>query len=220
VQGTAPTGNASVLVDDVIVTQDAWVQQVPAGTAPQAAVSGTDGRSRSGRILANTLTDVKDGGTPAVTGYCYDWADRLTATTVPAGPAVAGASPVTGTALTATILTATTLTHHAHGNTVKFADKTLSYDIADRHLSTTLTDGTTVAYVRDVTGRVVSCTDDPAQPGVGAAAATIRYLFVGSALFGVANGAGALLERALSLPGGVNVTIPTGAPATPEAGSM
>jgi hypothetical protein len=47
-----------------------------------------------------TFTDVKDGGTPAVTGYCYDWADRLTGTTVSTGPAVAGASPVSGTALT------------------------------------------------------------------------------------------------------------------------
>jgi RHS repeat-associated protein len=54
---------------------------------------------------------------------------------------------------------------------------------------------------------------------VGAAATTIRYLFAGSALFGVATGAGVLLERALSLPGGVNVTIPTGAPATPGAAS-
>jgi RHS repeat-associated protein len=55
---------------------------------------------------------------------------------------------------------------------------------------------------------------------VGAAATTIRYLFAGSALFGVASGAGVLRERDLSLPGGVNVTLPTGTPATPGEASM
>jgi hypothetical protein len=55
-----------------------------------------------------------------VTGYYYDWAHRLTATTVPAGPAVAGASPLTGTALKTG-----TLTYDAHGNTMKLADQTL-----------------------------------------------------------------------------------------------
>ena len=49
--------------------------------------AGRDGNRTS-------FSDTKDGGTPAVTGYCYDWADRLTSTTVPVGPAVAGASPV------------------------------------------------------------------------------------------------------------------------------
>jgi large repetitive protein len=268
VQGTAATGNASVLVDDVTVTQDAWVQQVPAGTAAQAAVSDTVIRSQSGRILANALTDgaivesstysydaagrlitaviprhtltygfaqtstcgvntaagrngnrtsftdVKDGGVGRTTGYCYDWADRLTSTVVPQGPAVAGASPVTGTALTAG-----TLTYDAHGNTVKLADQILGYDVADRHLTTTLTDGTTIVYARDITGRVVARTDDPAGPGAGAAATTIRYLFAGSGLFGVTSGAGVLLERDLSLPGGVNVTLPVGTPATPGEAS-
>ena len=57
VRGTAPTGDASVLADDVTVTQDAWVQTIPASTVPQAAVSDTVIRSQSGRILQNTLTD-------------------------------------------------------------------------------------------------------------------------------------------------------------------
>jgi len=55
---------------------------------------------------------------------------------------------------------------------------------------------------------------------------TIRYLFAGGSLFGVSNappgtgtGPGTLLERDLTLPGGVSVTIPTGAPATPWAAS-
>uniref|UniRef100_UPI00286C075F PA14 domain-containing protein n=1 Tax=Salinibacterium sp. TaxID=1915057 RepID=UPI00286C075F len=269
VQGqSTPNGTAQILVDDITVLKDAWVETIPTSGTPQAQVADTVVRSQSGRILQNTLTDgakvetsaysydaagrlitaiiprhtltygfaqtstcgvntaagrdgnrtsfsdTKDGGTPAVTGYCYDWADRLTATTVPAGPAVAGASPVSGTALTAG-----TLTYDAHGNTVKLADQNLTNDVADRHLTTTLTDGTTIVYVRDVTGRVVSRTDDPAGPGVGAVATTIRYLFAGSGLFGVASGTGVLLERDLTLPGGVNVTIPTGAPATPGAAS-
>ena len=60
----------------------------------------------------------------------------------------------------------------------------------------------------------------------GGPVTTIRYLFAGGSLFGVSNappgtgtGPGTLLERDLTLPGGVSVTIPTGAPATPWAAS-
>ncbi|WP_309619236.1 hypothetical protein [Salinibacterium sp.] len=60
---------------------------------------------------------------------------------------------------------------------MKLADQTLAYDVSDRHRTTTLTDGTTVVYLRDVTG------------------------------------------RDLSLPGGVNVTLPAGTPATPGEAS-
>ena len=102
------------------------------------------------------------------------------------------------------------------------ADQTLVYDVSDRHVGTTLTDGTTVSYARDATGRIVSRSSTPP----GGPVTTIRYLFAGGSLFGVssappgtATGPGTLLERDLSLPGGVSVTIPTGTPATPGEAS-
>jgi YD repeat-containing protein len=85
---------------------------------------------------------------------CYDWADRLTATNT--------TNPPTGANLvTAGSLTSSDLVYDPHGNTTTLADQELGYDVADRHLSTTLDDGTTVVYTRDVTGRIVSRTATP-----------------------------------------------------------
>jgi RHS repeat-associated protein len=174
-----------------------------------AATGGCGVNPAAGRNGNRTsFTDVKDAGTPTTVAYCYDNADRLTATTITGAPA--GANPVAGGALTAA-----TLVYDSHGNTTKLADQTLGYDVADRHMTTTLDDGTTIAYARDATGRIVARTNTPPA----GTATTIRYLFAGGTLFGVANGAGALLERDLSLPGGVSVSIPTGTPATPGAAS-
>ena len=145
-----------------------------------------------------SFSDVKDGGTPSTTAYCYDYADRLTSTVV-TNPQ-AGASPVTGGALGTG-----SLVYDTHGNTTRLADQTMTYDVADRHMSTTLADGTTVVYQRDATGRIVARTDDPAG---AAPATTIRYAFAASGLFGVLSGSNALVERDLSLPGGVSVAIP------------
>jgi len=185
-------------------------------TYEYAASGGCGLDSRAGLNGNRTrTTDSKDAATPMVTGYCYDWADRLTATTVTLAPG--GASPVVGTPLTTG-----NLTYDTHGNTVKLADQTLVYDVSDRHVGTTLTDGTTVSYARDATGRIVSRSSAPP----GGPVSTIRYLFAGGSLFGVSNappgtatGPGTLLERELPLPGGVSVTIPTGTPATPGAAS-
>jgi RHS repeat-associated protein len=102
-------------------------------------------------------------------------------------------------------LTASTLQYDAHGNTVKLADQTIGYDVADRHMSTTLADGTTVVYLRDVSGRIVARTDDPAGP---TGPTTIRYTFAASGQFGVLSSSGALVQRTVSLPGGVSVAIP------------
>jgi RHS repeat-associated protein len=102
-------------------------------------------------------------------------------------------------------LSATDLTYDAHGNTAKLADQTLSYDVADRHLLTTLDDGTTVVYTRDATGRIVSRT---ATPPTGPAVIT-RYTYAGGGdgAYAVLDSTGALAERTLGLPGGVTVTI-------------
>jgi len=77
---TAPVGAATVLIDDVTLTQDAWVETIAPVPTPQNGVSDAVVRSQSGRILQNTLTD---GPTPAVSSCTYDAAGRLTAATIP-----------------------------------------------------------------------------------------------------------------------------------------
>lgn len=170
-----------------------------------AGSGGCGANAAAGRNGNRTsFTDVKDAGTPTTTTYCYDNADRLTATSV-TNPSL-GASPVTGTALTTS-----SLQYDAHGNTIKLADQTIEYDVADRHMTTTLPDGTTIVYVRDVTGRIVARTDDPAGP---TGATTIRYTFSAGAQFGVLNSVGALVQRDVSLPGGASVSLPASGPAS------
>lgn len=165
----------------------AFAQSGGCGSNPMAGRNG----NRTSSI------DVKDGGTATTTTYCYDNADRLTSTTVANPPA--GASPITGTGLTAS-----TLQYDAHGNTTKLADQTLGYDVADRHMTTTLDDGTTVVYLRDVTGRIVARTEDPAGP---TPATMVRYAFTAGGVFGVLTSANTLVQRELSLPGGVRVSL-------------
>jgi len=118
------------------------------------------------------------------------------------------------------------LAYDAHGNTTVLADQVLGYDGADRHTTTRLTEGTTdlsddtlITYVRDASNRIVSRTvQGPAVEGVTPAAETVRYAFAGSSLHGVLDGAGVLVERTVSLPGGVSVSIPN-APAGGGSGA-
>jgi large repetitive protein len=126
--------------------------------------------------------------------YCYDNADRLTAST-PTG-ASAGASPVTGGSLS-TVGPLPSLAYDEHGNTIRLADQLLAYDVSDNHTTTTLDDGTTISYVRDVSGSIVQRTQTPA---VGAATVT-RYT-AGAVL----DGSGAVLQRTVALPGGATCT--------------
>lgn len=80
-------------------------------------------------------TSFQDNGGTAI-AYCYDNADRMTSTTDSRY-----GSP----------------TYDAHGNVTSMGTATMTYDGADRHMSTT--DGsTTVTYVRDALDRIVSRT--------------------------------------------------------------
>jgi large repetitive protein len=120
------------------------------------------------------------------TAYCYDNADRLIGTNL----TTAGTSP--------------TIVYDAHGNTITLANETLGYDGSDRHLTTTLTDGTSVSYLRDVTDRIVSQTTT-----IAGVATTVRYSFTGGGdtpdfTLDTSNAA---QERTLGLPGGVMVSI-------------
>jgi RHS repeat-associated protein len=187
------------------------------------AATDASGAGRNGNRTG--FSDVKDGGTPTTVAYCYDGADRLTSTTVTGAPM--GASPVAGGNLSTTAGTGGTsggasggsgvsLAYDAHGNTTVLADQVLGYDGADRHTTTRLTEGTSslsddtlITYVRDATNRIVSRTvQSPAAAGVTPAAETLRYTFAGSSLHGVLTGGGVLVERTVSLPGGVSVSIP------------
>ncbi len=124
----------------------------PSGGCGANPAAGKDGNRTS---FSDTRTV---GGTTSSTAYCYDNADRLTATTV-TNP-VPGANPIAGTNLSSTGANPS-LAYDVQGNTTTLADQTLTYDSSNRHLSTTLTDGTVISYLRDVTGRIVSRTMTP-----------------------------------------------------------
>jgi RHS repeat-associated protein len=119
---------------------------------------------------------------------------------------VAGA-PAGANTLLSTNLGAVSLTYDAHGNTIRLADQQLFYDGADRHMKTVLDDGTVIEYLRDATGRIVQRT----SIAPGESAEVIRYTFTAGGMFGVLDGAGALIEQTLSLPGGVSVSLPVSA---------
>ncbi len=143
------------------------------------------------------------GTTTTTTGYCYDAADRLLATT--------GANPITG------------ITYDSHGNTTQYVQggttTNLGFDSADRHLtaSTTSSDPAqvaTIGYTRDVTDRIVRRDATAGDPQ-------------GTVLYGYTGGGDSaevtydvnkrLLTRSLSLPGGVLLTFTyPGGVATPE----
>ncbi|MDO8122556.1 RHS repeat-associated core domain-containing protein [Isoptericola sp. b490] len=146
------------------------------------------------------VTDIHDSTTTS-TVSCYDAADRLTATTV-TNP-YPGASPVTGTSLSTSGAAPARLAYDAHGNTIALADQTLSFDVANRHMSTT--DGTTtVTYTRDATNRVV------ARTATGEAG--VRYGFSGDGDSPdlVLSTTNTLVQRLIVLAGGVQLTVPVG----------
>jgi hypothetical protein len=60
-------------------------------------------------------------------------------------------SRLTGASVTVTGPGAT-LAYDDHGNTTVLADQTLTYDVADRHVKTVLTDGTSITYLLDAGG--------------------------------------------------------------------
>jgi RHS repeat-associated protein len=164
-----------------------------------AQTSNCGANTAAGRSGNRTgFSDVKDGGIASTVAYCYDNADRLTSTVV--NSPTAGSNPVAGDSLTLP-----TLEYDAHGNTVKLADQTLHYDVADQHTKTTLNDGTAVTYLRDALGRVVqrTVTGSSARPDE-----TSRYSYAGGSQYGILDANNRVVSRTLSLPGGVSVMIP------------
>ena len=115
---------------------------------------------------------------PNTYSSCFNHADRLVSTTEPG---------FTGT-----------IAYDTHGNMTTVAGETRSYDIADRHTSTTK-GAVTVTYVRDVTDRIVARTDSTG---------TTRFGFTaGGDNAGLTlTSANVLVERTMGLPGGVMLT--------------
>ncbi|MBT2515813.1 hypothetical protein J7E29_00005, partial [Streptomyces sp. ISL-90] len=169
------------------------------GTASCGTASAGKNNNRT------SLTDTPTAGSVWSTNYCYDPADRLTATTTTNAPSAANpvAAGITGSAIS----------YDGHGNTITLPGQQLQYDIADRAVKATAADGSVVTYVRDVTGRIVQRT----QTGpAGANPVTTRFVHadIGDVASAVTDTAGATMQVMLSLPGGVSAAKTPGGSAT------
>ena len=159
------------------------------GTNTAAGASG----NRTG--LIDVYTAPGQAAVTTSTAYCYDWADRLTGSTV--------TNPVTGANTVADGITPAEIGYDVRGNITRLADMVFTYDAANRHVGTTYNDGTTVTLTRDATGRVVSRTVDPAG---APPAVTTTYLHAGGADAAWGQQTGGALTRLITLPGGVTVS--------------
>ena len=172
---------------------------------PGSACVGFAGAVSNAGVNGNrtTFSDAHTTGgvtSTSSTTYCYDAADRLLGSIV-SGDAVPEANPV------ADGLTAGELAYDAHGNTVTFADQVLVFDVANRHVSTTITAAegtTTITYLRDAANRIVERMVD--APGTENDITT-RYAHTGSADVSgvVVDALGAISEYTVSVPGGAAV---------------
>ena len=252
--GTGAAAGAEFQVDDVDVSQDAWVEHFsPVPVFDQVV------RSQSGRIVQDTLTDGTadvskysfdpagrlvtavipghtltyafastggcganakagmDGNRTSITDlhatvsttatYCYDNSDRLTSTTTTA----TGVDPVSS-ALNMSGPGAT-LAYDTHGNTtVLGSDQVLGYDVSDRHVKTTLADGTVIKYLRDATDRIIE-----RDTIVGGVTSVLKFLYDGSGdqAWATIDGTGSL-ERTVGLPGGPTLSLDTSATGSPS----
>jgi RHS repeat-associated protein len=81
----------------------------------------------------------------------------------------------------------------------------LTYSAADQHVKTVLTDGTTISYLRDGSGRLVQRT----QEKTGQPTEVQRFTYVGSGdtAWGVLDGANLRIQRTVSLPSGTQVQV-------------
>ncbi|MBZ4488092.1 PA14 domain-containing protein [Microbacterium sp. cx-55] len=143
--------------------------------------------------------------------YCFDWADRLTSSSV--STSVIGANRgVPGSDLDDASLTEAELAYDQRGNTTRLADMLLSYDSSNRHVQTTYDNGTVVSISRDPAGRIAART---VAPGGGVTAMTTKYLYsgAGDAPWAIVPSNGPA-STVLSLPGGVSVDIPSAGVAT------
>jgi RHS repeat-associated protein len=141
------------------------------------ASSGGCGSMAAAGMNTNRTSETIDGGTPVT--YCYDSADRLTATTDGRYSSIA---------------------YDTHGNTATLGNEQMTYDAADRHVKTVKASTTTVDYTRDAADRIVERKVNSVT--------TQRYGYTGggdTADF-TQNPSGTLVERTIVLVGGAILT--------------
>jgi large repetitive protein len=95
-----------------------------------------------------------------------------------------------------------TLTYDNHGNATTVAGQTEGYDIADNHISTVTTGGDRVTRIRGWAGGLIERTVD--NPG---STPDEDYRYTAGA---VLDGDSHVLQRTVSLPGGVSVSYKPG----------
>ncbi len=141
------------------------------------ASSGGCGSATAAGKNTNRTSEIIDGTTTI--SYCYDQADRLTSSTDPSYGTVA---------------------YDAHGNTTTLGNRTLTYDVVDRHVSTVLGGTTTINYLRDATDRLVERKKD------GVTVARYGSSGDGDSPDFTLDATNAVIERTVLLPGGVLLT--------------
>lgn len=159
----------------------------------------TAGASGNRTGLVDTYTAPGQTAQQTSTAYCYDWADRLTSSTV--------TNPVTGAHPVADGLTSAEISYDDRGNTTRLADMLFTYDATNRHVSTTYDDGTQVNIHRDPAGRILTRT---VTPGNGDPATTTTYLYAAGGDVPWGTTTGGPVTATTSLPGGVTTTTTAG----------
>lgn len=156
---------------------------------PDTSCSNTPGNNQNAGKNSNRTKYTLNGQS---TTYCYDQADRLTASSDSRF---------------------TDAEYDSHGNTTKLGDAshetTFGYDANDRNTSITETyEGKTqkqITYTRDVSDRLLRRSytiDDTVKSDT-----YYGYTTAGDSPSFVTDGAGMVVQKYLTLPGGVNVTI-------------
>ena len=199
---TQATLSLNGTVDHVLDYGFAGTGTACAGFPGAVANAGANGNRTTFSDAHTTVVEGVPTTTTASTTYCYDAADRLLGSVVSgavpeANPVADGLSPAAGA-------TPAEVQYDARGNTTKLADQSLVFDLANRHVSTTVTTAegaTTVSYLRDASNRIIART--VAAPG--APTESTRYAHTASAdVSGLVVDAdtGAIREYTVSLPGG------------------
>ncbi|SDC59148.1 PA14 domain-containing protein [Actinokineospora iranica] len=153
-------------------------------TAPAGCPTGTQANAGLNTNRVRLIDQTSSGSTE--TGYCYDAADRILATT--------GPNPITN------------IQYNAHGSTTQYtqgaATTHFAWDGADRNINITTTgpDPANVSYVRDVTDRIVRRL---ATQGDTQADTLYGYTSSGDSAEYAMAGDKKLLTRSITLPGGV-----------------
>ena len=204
---TQATLSLNGTVDHVLDYGFAGTGTACAGFTGAVANAGANGNRTTFSDAHTTVVEGVPTVTTSSTTYCYDAADRLLGSIV-SGDLIPEANPVADGLSPAVGSTPAEVQYDSSGNTTKLADQTLVFDLANRHVSTTIAaeeGATTVSYLRDASSRIIARTvDAPGTENDG----TTRYAHTASAdVSGVVVRAdtGAIREYTVSLPGGAAV---------------